>query len=206
LLLLRGCVRGLEQAREQWVWRAWFGPELWLVERAYEEWVVDALDGSDFAGGVGGGNSHPMFDSNVLQRWRKSVRARRVFADTLTGIQFCKERSTCELDCDRLVLKRALEQGDDGGAARAVLSVGGVIDTCQVPSVLDQHVLKSASSADERDALLARSAHNLMGRLRIAVRAAGPDNEGRPRGGDPGGVTNRVGRDDSDIDGNPSVL
>jgi hypothetical protein len=72
--------------------------------------------------------------------------------------------------------------------------------------VLDQHVLKSTSSADQRDVPFARFPHNLVGRLRIAVWAAGPNDDGRPCGGDPGGVTNRVGGHDPDIDGNPSIF
>jgi hypothetical protein len=72
--------------------------------------------------------------------------------------------------------------------------------------VLDQHVLKSTSSTDQRDVPLSRSPNNLEGRLRIAVRATGPNDDGRPGGGDPGGVTNSVGGHDPDIDGNPSIL
>jgi hypothetical protein len=72
--------------------------------------------------------------------------------------------------------------------------------------VLDQHVLKSTSSSDQRDVPLARFPYNLMGRLWIAIWAAGPNDHGRPRSGDPGGVTNRVGGHDPDIDGNPSIF
>jgi hypothetical protein len=49
-----------------------------------------------------------------------------VLDDTLSAMQLGEERTRRELDCDRLVLKRAFEQGDDGGAARSVLRVGGV--------------------------------------------------------------------------------
>jgi hypothetical protein len=72
--------------------------------------------------------------------------------------------------------------------------------------VLDQHVLKSTSSADQRYVPLARRADNLVSRLRIAVWAARPNNDDRPRGGDTGGATNRVGGHDSHIDGKPSIL
>ena len=76
----------------------------------------------------------------------------------------------------------------------------------QVPSVLDQHVLKSASSTDQRDVPLARFAHNLVCRIRIAIWAAGPNDDGRPRSSDPGGITNGVGGHDPDIDRNPPIL
>jgi hypothetical protein len=84
--------------------------------------------------------------------------------------------------------------------------VRGISYTRQVPSVLDQHVLKSTSSADQRDVPLARCAHDLMGCIRIAVWAARPNDHCRPRVGEPGGITNLVGGNDSDIDGNPSAL
>jgi hypothetical protein len=84
--------------------------------------------------------------------------------------------------------------------------VGGVSYPRQVPSVLDQHVLKSTSSSDQRDVPLARFPHNLVGRLRIAVGAAGPNNDDRSCGGDPGSVSNRVGGHNPDIDWNPSIL
>jgi hypothetical protein len=72
--------------------------------------------------------------------------------------------------------------------------------------VLDQHVLKSTSSCDQRDVPLARLPYNLMCRLGIAVWTSGSDNKGRTRGGDPGGVTNRVGGHDPDIDEDPSIV
>ena len=84
--------------------------------------------------------------------------------------------------------------------------MGGIRDPDQVASVLDQHVLKSASSADQRNVPLARFPHYLVRRVRIAVRAARPNDYCRPRVGKPGGVTNLVGGHDADIDGNPSIL
>jgi hypothetical protein len=72
--------------------------------------------------------------------------------------------------------------------------------------VLDQHVLKSTSSADERSVSLTRFPHNLVSRLRIAIWAAGPNDDSRPRGGDPRGITNGVSGHDPDVDRNPSVL
>jgi hypothetical protein len=122
------------------------------------------------------------------------------------AVQLGKERPTGELDCDRLILKRTFEQSDNGGAARAVLGVGGISYPRQVPSVLDEHVLKATSSAYQRDVLLARLPHNLVGRLRISVWAARPNDDGRPRGCNLGSVPNRVGAYNPHIDGNPSIF
>jgi len=84
--------------------------------------------------------------------------------------------------------------------------VGGISYPRQVPSVLDQHVLKATSSANDRDIPLSRSPHDLVGRLRIAVWAAGPDDYARPRVREPGGIMDLSSGHDPDIDGNPSVL
>jgi len=76
----------------------------------------------------------------------------------------------------------------------------------QIPSVLDEHVLKSTSSADQRDVPLARFPNDFMDSLRVAVWAAGPDDECRSSGGDLGNVTNRVSGNDPNIDGNPPIV
>ncbi|HEV2034738.1 MAG TPA: hypothetical protein VGU71_11180 [Candidatus Dormibacteraeota bacterium] len=127
---------GVEQANEDRVWRAWRGSELRLVQRAHEKWVVNPLDGADLAGDVGGCDAHPMFASDVLQLGREPVRARGVLDDALSAVQLCEERPRREINCDRLVLKRTFQQGDDRGPARAVLSVGSITYPRQVPSVL----------------------------------------------------------------------
>ena len=75
----------------------------------------------------------------------------------------------------------------------------------QVPSVLDQHVLKSASSADERDVSLTRFPHNLFCRARIAIWAARPNDDSRSRGADPRGITNGVSGHSPDVDWNTPV-
>ena len=165
--------------------RAWGRSELWLVESAHEEWMVDPLDCPDFAGGIGAGNSHPVFARNVLQLGRQPVRARGVLDHTLGAVQLGEQRPRRQPDCDPLVLKRTFEQGDDRAATRAVLGMAGIRDSGEVPSVLDQHVLKTASSADERYAPLARFPYDGMSRLRIAVRGARPDYDHRSSGGDP---------------------
>jgi hypothetical protein len=85
-------------------------------------------------------------------------------------VQPCEERPRRELDGDRLVLKRTFEQRDDGSATWAVLGVGRISYPRQVPSVLDQHVLKSTSSADQRDVPLARRPHNFVNCFLVAVR------------------------------------
>jgi len=84
--------------------------------------------------------------------------------------------------------------------------VSGITYPRQVSSVLDQHVLKAASSADQRDVPLARFPHDRVGRLGIAVWAAGPNDEGRCSAGDLGRVTNPVSGHDPDIDGDPPYL
>jgi hypothetical protein len=127
-----------------------------------------------------------------------------VLEDTPSAVQLCKERTRHEVDRNRPVLKRTFEQGDYGSAARPVLSMRGICYPHQVPSVLDEHVLKPTSSADQRDTQLARYANNCVGRLRIAVWAAGPNDYGRPSADDSGGVTNLIGGHDPDVDGNPS--
>jgi hypothetical protein len=129
-----------------------------------------------------------------------------VLHDPLGAVQLGQEQSRHELNCDPLVLERTLEQGDDGGAARAVLSVGGISYPRKVSSVLDQHVLKATSSANQRDVPLPRLSHDGVGCLRIAVWAAGPNDDGRSSSGDPRGVTNRVRGHDPHLDGNPSML
>jgi hypothetical protein len=45
--------RGIEQADEYWVRRAWRGLKLRLVQRANEKWVVDTFDGTGLTGCVG---------------------------------------------------------------------------------------------------------------------------------------------------------
>ena len=88
----------------------------------------------------------------------------------------------------------------------AVFGVGGVSYADQVQSVLDQHVLKTTSSADQRDVPLPRSPHDLMGRLRIPVRTPGPNDDSRARTSDPGDVASHVGRHDPDFDRNTASL
>jgi hypothetical protein len=203
---LHGPNGGVEQSNEDRVRRALGGSELWLIQRAYEEWVVDTLDGPDFTSTVDACNSHSVLARNMLHLGRQSVRTRRVLNDALSVVHPGEKGAGRELDCDRLVLKRTFQQGDYGGAAGTVLGVGCITYPRQVPSVLDQHVLKSASSADERDVSLTRSAHNLVSRLGIAIRAAGPNDDSRPRGADPRGITNGVGGHNPDVERNPSVL
>jgi hypothetical protein len=84
--------------------------------------------------------------------------------------------------------------------------VGGISDPGEASSVLDQHVLKAASSPDQQYVPLACFPHDRLGRLRIAVWGAGRNDDRRSSGSDPGGVTNRVGRHDPDLDGDPSML
>ncbi len=105
--------------------------------------------------------------------------------DTLGAVQLGEQRPRRQPDYDPLVLERTFEQGDDRVATRAVLGVAGIRDSSEAASVLDQHVLKTASSADERYAPLARLPYDSMSRLRIAIRGARPDYDHRSSGGDP---------------------
>jgi hypothetical protein len=63
-------VSGVEETNEHWVWRAWRGSELRLIQRAYEEGMVVSLDSSDLAGRIGGCDTHPVFAGDVLQLGR----------------------------------------------------------------------------------------------------------------------------------------
>jgi hypothetical protein len=129
-----------------------------------------------------------------------------VLDDLLGAVQPSEKRTRDELDRNRLVLERAGEQRDDGGAARTVLGVNCISDPGEVPSVLDQHVLIAASSPDQRYVPLASFPHDRVGRLRIAIRGAWPDDDRRSGAGDPGGVTNRICRHDAHVDGNASIV
>lgn len=73
----------------------------------------------------------------------------------------------------------------------------------QIPSVLDQHVLKSASGSDERDVSLARFPNDFNSRVGFAVRAAGANDDGRSRSGDAAGIVNGVGGRDAHLDWDP---
>lgn len=73
------------------MWRASGGSELWLVQRGYEEWVVDTLDSPDFTCAVDACNSHSVFARNVLHLGRQSVRACRVLNDAVSAVQPCEK-------------------------------------------------------------------------------------------------------------------
>jgi hypothetical protein len=105
-----------------------------------------------------------------------------------------------------LVLERALKEGDYRSAARAVLGVGSIAYPRQIPSVLDEHVLKATSSADQRDIPLAGFSHHSVRRLWIAVWTAGPNDDCRSRDCDPRSVLNRIRGHYPDVQGNPSML
>jgi len=84
--------------------------------------------------------------------------------------------------------------------------VGSIAYPRKVPSVLDQHVLKATSGPDKRDFAFARCPHHPVGSLRIAVRAAGPDDDSRSGCGDPRSVLNLIRAHDTDIKGDPPML
>jgi hypothetical protein len=185
------------------MWRAGRSPELWLVERAHEEGMVDALDGSDLACDVGGDDAHSVLGRDVLHCGRQSVGARGVLDDLMGAVKAGQERTLCKLDRNGLVLKRTIEHRDYRRAAGPVLGVGGITYPGQVPSVLDEHVLKAASGTDQGDAAFARFAHDGVCRLGIAVWAARPDDHGR-RGADHlGWIMNRIGGHGADVNGDP---
>jgi hypothetical protein len=64
------------------------------------------------------------------------------------AVELSEQGAWCELDSDCLALQGTSEQCDDRRPSGAVLSVGGISDPTQSPSVLDQHVLKATSSAN----------------------------------------------------------
>src|SRR5882672_10846837 len=92
-------------------------------------------------------------------------------------------RSGREIDGDRLVHEGAGKQRDHRRAARAIFSMRCIRDPGEVSSVLDQHVLETASSAYQWHPALSRRLYDRMGRVRVAVRAAWPDNDRRPKSG-----------------------
>jgi len=179
---------------------------LGLVERADEEWMVNTLDGADFARGIRGCNAHPMLARDVLDFWRQPIRTRRVLDYTPRAVQPFQERAGRDVDRDRLVQERAFEERDYRRSAGAVFGVGGITNPTQVPCVLDEHVLKATSSTHQRDVPLARLSHHGVGRIRVAVRGAGPDDDRRSNCGDPSRVTNRFGGYDLDLDRDPAML
>ena len=124
----------------------------------------------------------------------------------VVAVQPCEQGAGRELNSDCLVLQRTSEQRDDRRPSRAVLSVGGVTDPRQSPSVLDQHVLKAASSADERDVALACFPDDGVSRLRIPVRGARSHDDGRRSRSNPERVANRVGGHDPDFDWNSPIV
>lgn len=78
--------------------------------------------------------------------------------------------------------------------------MGGVRYSRQVTRVLDQHVLKSASSGDERNVAFTGFSNDGVSRFRITVRATGPNHDGRSSYRNLRGVSNRVGWDHTDVD------
>jgi hypothetical protein len=188
------------------VWSAWRGSELRLVEGSHEEWVVDPLDGADFARRIRGCNSQSMFARDVLRFGREAVRTGRVLHHMPSAVQPVQERARRDLDRYCLVLERAFKKRDDWRSARAVFGVGGITNPGKAACVLDQHVLKAASSTDQRDVPLACLPDDGISGVWISVRGAGPDDDRGAGGGDPSRVTNRVGRDDLDLDRDPAML
>jgi hypothetical protein len=199
-------VRGVEQANEYRVWRAWRGSELRLIKRSYEEWMVVSLDGPDLAGRVDGCDAHPMFAGDVLQLGRQPIGAGRVLDGNAVAVEPCEQGARRELNNDCLVLQRTSEQRDDRRPSRAVFSVGGITNPRQSPSVLDQHVLKATSSADERDVALPCFPDDGVSCLRIAVRGARSYDDGRRSRSNPERVANRVGGHDPDFDWNEPIV
>jgi hypothetical protein len=143
-----GCVRGVEQTSEYWVWRVWRGSELRLIQRAYEEGMVVSLDSPDLAGRVGGCDAHPVFPGDVLQLARQPIRAGCVLDRNEVAVEPAEQGARRELEADCLVLQRTSKQCDYGRPSRAILSVGGISYPSQSPRVLDQHMLKATSSAN----------------------------------------------------------
>jgi hypothetical protein len=80
-----------------------------------------------------------------------------------------------------------------------------VRDPRQAASVLDQHVLKPASSADQGHPALARHPYRRVHGLRVSVRTSG-SNHHRVVQREAIDVTDPVGLHDSDLDGNRRVL
>src|ERR1700693_441053 len=99
---LLGRMSGVEQTNEHWVWRARRGSELRLIQRAYEEGMVASLDSPDFAGRIGGCDTHPVFAGDVLQLGRQPIRAGRVLDRNAVAVEPGEQGAGCELDGDCL--------------------------------------------------------------------------------------------------------
>jgi hypothetical protein len=84
--------------------------------------------------------------------------------------------------------------------------MGGIGDPGEALCVLDEHVLKAASSPNQRYVPLASLPYDRLCRLRIAVWGAGTDDDRRSSGSDPRRVINRVSRHDPNLDGDPSLV
>ncbi len=119
-----------------------------------------------------------MLPWDVLHVGREPKRACRALGDVTRAMELFQERPRRELDGYRLILERTRERCDHGCAARAVLGMGCVSNPDEVSSVLDQHMLKATSSGNERDAPLARFTHDSVGRIRVAIWGARPDDDG----------------------------
>ena len=82
----------------------------------------------------------------------------------------------------------------------------GISYPSKSPSVLDQHVLKATSSANQRDIALASLTNDCVRRFWIVIRASGPDDDRRRNRGYTARVSNRVGGHYADLDGDPTLL
>src|SRR5437899_10643385 len=109
--------------------------------------MVVSLDGPNLAGRVDSCDTHPMFAGDVLHLGRQAVGAGRVLDGNVVAVQPCEERAGRELNSDCPGLSRTSAQRDDRRPSPGVLSLGGVTDPRQSPSLPDPHALTAASTA-----------------------------------------------------------
>ncbi len=155
--------------------------KLRLVERPQKEWMVDALDRAHAAISLNAGDSQTVRRSYLVKIWREAVVACGELAHLQFAVKLGQERAGGEIDADLLPVQRACQQRNNRCSAGAVFGVGGIIYGGQRTGMFYQNMLKATSRADERHASLAGGPDGGQHRLRIAIWAAGPDDDRRVR-------------------------
>jgi cytochrome c-type biogenesis protein CcmH/NrfG len=106
----------------------------------------------------------------VLELGRKPVIARGALVGTAgTAVQRRQARSGDNRDLDALVHKRTRQQRNNLRAGFAVLGMARVSHAAQGAGMFYQNMLKAPSSADQRNASLARRLDRTVDRFGVVV-------------------------------------
>jgi len=167
--------------------------------------MVRPLNSAHLARIVDSGGAHAMLVRYVLHLRRQPVAAGRVLHRLQRTAQRGELGAGGQPDSDRATLKRAGQERDYGSAAGPILGVGSVRDACQVPCVLNEHVLEATSGGDQGNSPLAGGAHDLQRSFGVAVRTPGPNHDGGARISHQAAV-DRVGRHNADLDARPLAI